>query len=81
MSIVMEDVLEYALKLPAESQTDLIEALLANSEPSKEIMDAHLAEVIRRRENYRSGKTQGIPLEVVMQQARETLRKLQANEI
>lgn len=63
MSAVMEDILESALKLPAESQTELIEALLSNYAPQKEVLDDQLAIVNERVKNVKLGKSYTVSAE------------------
>ena len=51
----MTYLLEEALLLPPESQTELIEALLERAEPSKEFLDHQLGIVTERMQRVQQG--------------------------
>ena len=57
MSAAVAHLLEEALLLPAESQTELVEAILERTEPSQDFLDAQLAIVTRRMQNVREGRS------------------------
>ena len=57
MSVAVAHLLKEALLLPLESQTELIEALLARAEPSRDFLDHQLGIVARRMQNVRDGSS------------------------
>ena len=57
MSVSVTHLLQEALLLPPESQTELIEALLERAEPSKEFLDHQLGIVIARRTRVEQGSS------------------------
>ena len=62
MSVSVTHLLQEALLLPPESQTELIEALLERAEPSKEFVDHQLGIVSVRRTRVEQGSS--IPIDV-----------------
>jgi hypothetical protein len=63
MSAAVAHLLEEAIRLPMESQTELIEALLERAEPSRDFLDHQLGIVARRMQNVRDGTTTVVPAE------------------
>lgn len=63
MSVAVAHLLEEALLLPIESQTELIEALLERAEPSRDFLDHQLGIVARRMRNVRDGSSRMVPAE------------------
>jgi hypothetical protein len=63
MSAAVTHLLEEALLLPSESQTELVEALLERAEPSREFLDHQLGIVARRMQNVRDGTSTVIAAE------------------
>ena len=63
MSVAVAQLLEQVLRLPQESQTELIEALLDRAEPSREFLDHQLGIVTRRMQNVRGGSSTVVPAE------------------
>ena len=61
MSAAVAHLLEEALLLPLESQTELIEALLERAEPSRAFLDHQLGMVGRRMQNVRDGSSTVVP--------------------
>lgn len=57
MSAAVAQLLEEALRLPTESQTELVEAILERFEPSRDFLDEQLAKITRRMENVRTGRS------------------------
>ena len=63
MCAAVAHLLEEALLLPSESQTELVEALLERSEPSREFLDHQLGIVTRRMQSVRDGTSSLIAAE------------------
>lgn len=57
MSSDVAHLLEEALLLPTEAQTELVEALLERSEPSLGFLDQQVGTVIRRMQKVRDGSS------------------------
>jgi hypothetical protein len=74
MSVAVAHLLEEALLLPSESQTELIEALLEHAEPSPDFLDHQLGIVARRMQNVRDGSSAVIPAEVAHDKVLASLR-------
>ena len=55
MSASVSHLLEEALLLPQESQTELIEALLERAQPSREFLDHQIGIVIERMKRVQQG--------------------------
>ena len=74
MSIAAAHLLEQALLLPAESRTELIEALLERSQPPADFLDHQLGVVARRMENVRNGTSTVVPAEEAHQRVVDSLK-------
>ncbi len=57
MSTDVAQLLEKALLLPSESQTELVEALLERAEPSQEFLEQQVDKIVRRMRNVREGSS------------------------
>ena len=57
MSVSVAHLLEEALLLPLESQTELIEALLERAQPSREFLDHQLGIVSERMKRVQQGSS------------------------
>jgi hypothetical protein len=57
MSVSVTHLLEEALRLPPESRTELIEALLERTEPSREFLDHQLGIVSARMKRVLQGSS------------------------
>jgi hypothetical protein len=53
VSTDVAQLLEKALLLPSESQTELVEALLERAEPSQEFLEQQVGKIVRRMRNVR----------------------------
>lgn len=57
MSVAVAQLLEEALLLPPESQTELVEALLKRAQPSRQFLDHQLGIVTQRMQSARQGSS------------------------
>lgn len=74
MSIAVAHLLAEALLLPSESQTELVEALLEHSEPSRDFLDHQLGIVMQRMQNVRDGTSPLIAAEDAHNRVLESLK-------
>jgi putative addiction module component (TIGR02574 family) len=70
MTVTLEEIKAAVLELSSEERDDL-RALLEEFDDRGELSPEWKAEIERRVANYRSGKTQGVPLETAMNEARD----------
>jgi Putative addiction module component len=63
MTNTVIQLLEEAIRLPLESQTELIEALLERAEPSQDFLDHQLGIVARRMQSVRDGSSNVVSAE------------------
>ena len=61
MSIDVADLLTAAMRLPSDSRTELVEAILERSEPNEDFIAGQMEVVSRRMERVRQGITQLVP--------------------
>lgn len=64
-----------AARLPLQEQTLLLERLLVNHESFDEIMASWDAEIERRIDEHKAGRSEGIPAEVVLAKMREIVER------
>jgi len=74
MSAAVDHLLKEALLLPAAFQTELIEALIAHSEPSQDFLDHQLGILTRRMQSVRDGTSTLISAEDAHTRVLETLK-------
>ena len=74
MSAAVAHLLEEALLLPTESQTELVEAILERTEPSQDFLAAQLAIVKRRMQNVGEGRSALIEAELAHNRVLDLLR-------
>jgi hypothetical protein len=61
MSVAVAQLLKEVLLLPADSQTELVEAILEHAEPSRDFVDEQMTHVTQRMENVRQGLSELVP--------------------
>jgi hypothetical protein len=61
MSTAVADLLTAAMRLPADSRTELVEAILERSTPTDDFIAGQMEVVSRRMERVRQGITQLVP--------------------
>ncbi len=61
MSTAVADLLTAAMRLPSDSRTELVEAILERSEPTEDFIAGQMEVVSRRMERARQGITQLVP--------------------
>jgi hypothetical protein len=74
MSVAIAHLLEEALLLPSESRTELVEAILERSEPSRDFIDHQLGIVRRRMQAVQEGTSSLIAAEDAHERVLESLR-------
>lgn len=74
MSDAVAHLLEEALLLPSESQTELVEAILERTEPSRDFLDHQLGIVTRRMQSVRDGTSSLIAAEEAHGRVMQSLR-------
>ena len=73
MTASVAHLVEEALRLPSESRTELVEATLEKSAPSKEFLEEQMSRVRQRREAVREGRSHLIPAEEAHRRVLEAL--------
>ena len=73
MIAAVSHLVDQALLLPIESRTELVEAILERTAPSKQFIDGNMSNVRRRMEDVREGRSQLIPAEESHRRVREAL--------
>ena len=74
MSLAVPQLLEAALLLPLESQTELVEALLERAQPSREFLEHQLGIVAQRMQGVRQGSTTPVDAEDAHARVLDSLR-------
>ena len=77
MAIPVEKLTEEMLALPSDARALLADRLVESLDPINDeyVRSLWIAEAIRRRDEVRSGAAQSIPAEVVLAEARASLKK------
>lgn len=77
MSLLTTDhVMTEAMSLPIEARAYIAERLLASLDQEDEISPEWMAELERRRADYKAGKTTAIPMDEMMGKTRAALRSV-----
>lgn len=76
MPTTVEHLFQQALSLSNDKQTELVEALLEQTNPSISFLSEQLADIGKRRENVRLGQSHLTPAADAHQQVRESLQGL-----
>ena len=76
MIAAVEHLVDQALLLSSESRTELVEAILERSTPSKEFIEDHMSNVLRRMEDVREGRSQLVSAEEAHRSVRESLARI-----
>lgn len=74
MSILFDHLLESVLLLPTDSQTELVEAILERSKPSREFLDHQLGIVRHRVQSVQDGSSTLIAAEDAHKKVLESLK-------
>jgi len=74
MTAMVQRLVKDALALPAESRTELVEAILESTVPSKRFVDVQISIVKQRMENVRNGVSEIIDADEAHRQVRTALR-------
>jgi hypothetical protein len=73
MSATVADLVKQAMSLPNDSQTELVEAILANAKPSREFIDEQMKTVRQRMNNVREERSELIAADEAHRRVREAL--------
>ena len=73
MTAAVAHLVEEALRLPSESRTELVEAILEKAAPSQEFLDEQMRQVRRRMEEVREGRSPLVPADEAHRKVREAL--------
>jgi hypothetical protein len=74
MSAIVDHLLESVLLLPTDSQTELVEAILERSKPSRDFLDHQLGIVRRRVQSVQDGSSLLIAEEDAHKKVLESLK-------
>ena len=75
MNMTVEEIVDGALGLPSEARALLADRLVESLDPAEDgyVRQLWVAEVLRRRDEVRSGRVQTIPAEQALAQVRRAL--------
>ncbi|OAI57992.1 hypothetical protein AYO49_06185 [Verrucomicrobiaceae bacterium SCGC AG-212-N21] len=73
MTAAVTSLVEQAMKLPSESRTELVEAILAESKPSPEFLAEQMKLVRQRMDDVREGLSSLVPAEEAHRRVRDAL--------
>lgn len=71
-----EEIIDTVSHLPVDQRAKIADGIIKTfNKPDRDIQKAQIKEIKQRKKRYEKGKTQGIPGEQVMKEAKERLGK------